>query len=195
MATVLTKARADSLAPRAESRKPISFVRLAWVAPLTVVAAVAVNYAIKLLLIALDPSLASMGQLQMPLLSLTLQGAAAACVVFAIAAALLPRPILWYRILAVVALLASLVPDIALGLGGNAASFGMRLMQPFLSLGMPAPSGAGQAGPPPGAGAVAGGMPATSIEHVLVLVLLHVACFVVCVTMLTTLARRPAPAR
>jgi hypothetical protein len=193
MATVLTKARADSLAPRAESRKPISFIRLAWVVPLTVVAAVAVNYAIKLLLIALDPSLASMGQLQMPLLSLTLQGAAAACVVFAIVAVLLPRPILWYRILAVVALLASLVPDIALGLGGSAASFGMQLMQPFLSLGMPAPSGGGQAGPPPGA--AAGGMPAMSIEHVLVLVLLHVACFVVCVTMLTTLARRPAPAR
>jgi hypothetical protein len=38
-------------------------------------------------------------------------------------------------------------------------------------------------------------MPAMPIEHVLVLVLLHAACFVVCVTLLTTLTRRPAHTR
>jgi hypothetical protein len=192
MATVLTKERADTTAaPRAETRDRVSFARLAWVAPLTVGAALAVCYAIKLLLISLDASLASMGQLQLPMLSLTLQGAVAACVVFAIVAALVPRPIFWYRILAVLALLVSLIPDVALGMGGAAAGFGMRLVQPFLSLGMPAPSG-GQGGPPPGA---SGGMPAMSSEQVLVLMLLHVATFAVCVTLLTTLTRRPARAR
>jgi len=52
----------------------VSFRRLLWVGPLTVVVAVLLNYAIKLAVQAADPSLDRMGQLGPPLLSLTLQG-------------------------------------------------------------------------------------------------------------------------
>jgi hypothetical protein len=170
-----------------------SLKRLLWVGPLTVVAAVAVCLLIKFVVQALDPSLQRMGQLQSPLVSLTLQGAIAAVVVFAIFAALLPRPIFWYRIVATAALLVSLIPDIALGMGGSTAVWGMRLMGPFLSLGGPSGPPPGAGGPPPGgAGAGGGGMPAMSLEQVGVLILLHAATFVVCVVLLTTLSREPA---
>jgi len=193
MATTLT-APPTAAAVRVDRRDRVSFVRLLWVAPLTVVVALAVNYAIKLLVQTLDPSLQRMGQLQTPLVSLTGQGAIYAVLAFVVIVALVPRPIFWYRIVATVALLLSLIPDIALGLGGAAAGFGMRVMQPFLSLGMPAP-GTGAGGPPPGGDpppGAGGGMPAMSVEQVLVLILLHVACYAVCLTMLTTLSRRPA---
>src|SRR5918912_1048271 len=136
----------------APGRDRVSFARLFWVAPLTIVAAVAVNLLIKFVAETLDPSLARMGQLQTPLVSLTLEGAIGAVVAFAIMAAVVPRPILWYRSLTAVALLASIVPDIALGMGGAAAGWGMRLMGPFLSLG-------GASGPPPGAGGPGAGGP------------------------------------
>jgi hypothetical protein len=178
-------------------RDRISFARLVWVAPLTVVTAVAVTQLIKFVAVRLDPSLARMAQLQAPLLSLTLQGAIGAVVVFALVAAVVPRPIFWYRILAAVALLASLVPDVALGLGGATAAWGMRLMGPFLSLGGTSgpPPGAGgppAGGPPPGGGFPAGGLPAMPLEQIAVLMLLHAATFVVCVGLLTTLTRKPA---
>jgi hypothetical protein len=181
---------------RTSRRDRVSFARLLWVAPLTIVVAVAVNLLIKFVAETLDPSLARMGQLQTPLVSLTLEGAIGAVVVFAIMAAVVPRPILWYRILAAVALLASVVPDIALGMGGAAAGWGMRLMGPFLSLGgasgpPPGAGGPGAGGPPPGA-FPGGGPPALSLEQVAVLVILHVATFAVCVGLLTTLTRKPA---
>ena len=180
----------------APGRDRVSFARLFWVAPLTVVAAVAVNLLIKFVAVTLDPSLARMGQLQTPLVSLTLQGAIGAVVVFAIVAAVVPRPIFWYRLLAVLALLVSVVPDIALAMGGATAGWGMRLMGPFLSLGGPSgpPPGAGgppAGGPPPG-GFPGGGLPGMPIEQVAVLILLHVATFAVCVGLLTTLTRKPA---
>src|SRR5213078_686682 len=84
----------------------ISFARLLWAGPLVVILALAVNYAIKLIVQALDPTLARMGQLQTPLVILTLEGSIAAVVVFALMAWLLPRPIFWFRIVGVGALLA-----------------------------------------------------------------------------------------
>jgi len=193
MATTLTAppSAAAARVDRQGRRDRVSFARLLWVAPLTIVVALAVNYGIKLLVQTLDPSLQRMGQLQTPLVSLTGQGAIYAVLAFVAIVAVVPRPIFWYRIVATVALLLSLIPDIALGLGGAAAGFGMRVMQPFLSLGMPAP-GPAAGGSPPAGGPPVGGMPAMSVEQVLVLILLHVACYAVCVTMLTTVSRRPA---
>ncbi|HEX5500928.1 MAG TPA: hypothetical protein VFX03_16950, partial [Thermomicrobiales bacterium] len=52
-----------STAERPEGREEVSFARLLWVGPLTVVVALIVNLAIKAIVIALDPSLARMGQL------------------------------------------------------------------------------------------------------------------------------------
>lgn len=178
---------------RASRRDRVSFARLFWVGPLTVLAALAVNLLIRFVAQSLDPSLARMGQLGTPLISLTLQGAIGAVIVFGIVAAVVPRPVFWYRVLAVIGLLASIVPDIALGMGGATAGWGMRLMGPFLSLG-------GVSGPPPGAGGPpaggpppgGGGLPAMSLEQVALLIILHVATFAVCVGLLTTLTRKPA---
>jgi hypothetical protein len=174
---------------RIDRREGVSFARLLWVAPLTVAVALALNVAIKVALQALFPSLRSMMQLGTPLTILTLEGAVAAVVVFALVALLVPRPIFWYRIVATVALLVSLIPDVALAMGGAPMMTAMRAMGPLLSPGAPAPSGppsaSGGGGPPPGA------MPAMALEHVLVLMLLHVATFAVCVGLLTTLTRKP----
>ena len=65
---------------RTSRRDRVSFARLLWVAPLTIVVAVAVNLLIKFVAVTLDPALARMGQLQAPLVSLTLQGAIGAVV-------------------------------------------------------------------------------------------------------------------
>src|SRR6266540_3117515 len=154
-----------------DRRQGVSFARLLWVAPLTVVAALVVNFLIKLILLALDPSLARMGQLGTPLITLTLEGAIAAVVVFALVAWLIPRPVFWYRILATLALLVSWLPDIALGIGGSATRAGMSVMGPLIGLGSflspgPPPGAAPRpaGGPPPGAG-----IPGAPLEHVLVL--------------------------
>src|SRR5215203_7180020 len=102
----------------AERRDGVSFPRLLWVGPLTVVVALLVNLAIKTLLQALDPSLAEMGQLGRPLVILTLEGAILAVLVFALMVWLVPHPIRWFRLVAVIALLLSLIPDLLLGFGG-----------------------------------------------------------------------------
>ena len=68
----------------AERRDGVSFSRLLWVGPVTVVVALLVNLAIKTLLQALDPSLEEMGQLGRPLVILTLEGAILAVLVFAL---------------------------------------------------------------------------------------------------------------
>jgi hypothetical protein len=163
----------------------ISFARLLWAGPLVVAIAVAVNLAIKTLVQAIDPSLARMGQLQKPLIVLTVEGAVAAVVVFALMAWLVPRPIFWFRIVGVVALIVSLIPDVALAFGGRATIAAMRVVGPLISLDAPGPSG-----PPPGGGPPAGGIPARSLERVLVLMLLHVATAAVCIILLPALARR-----
>jgi hypothetical protein len=172
----------------------VSWPRLLWVAPLTIVVAVGVCLALRSLVQALDPSLARTPQLQEPMLTLALEGAVAAVVVFMLFALLVPRPLFWYRIVGAVALVLSWAPDIGLGLGGTPMRLALRYVSPLTSLPIP---GLSQAGPPAGGpppGAQAGGPPpgffsAMSIEQVLVLMLLHTAVAVVCIVMLTTLTR------
>ena len=103
----------------AERRDGVSWTRLLWVAPLTVVVALLVNLAIKTVLQALNPALAEMGQLGRPMIILTLEGAILAVLVFAVMVWLVPHPIRWFRIVAVIALLISLIPDLLLGFGGD----------------------------------------------------------------------------
>jgi hypothetical protein len=186
----------DAVAAR--PREQVSFKRLLWVAPLTVIVALAVNLALKLLVQAVNPNLARMGQLQQPLITLTLLGSIAAIVVFALVALLTKRPFFWYRLLAAVALVVSWLPDIALGIGGQTAGLAMRFVSPVAMLGSPGPSGpppGGGGGPPGGGGGGPPGGFVTPIEQVLVLMLLHLATAVVCVVLLTTLTRaRPSTA-
>ena len=185
---------AFSAAPSARGER-VSLSRLLWVAPLTVVFALAVNYALKTVLLAFVPALARMGQLREPMIVLTLVGSILAVVVFAAMALAVRRPIFWYRRVALAALAVSVLPDLGLLMGGAYALMGMRAVGPFLSLmslvAAPArpPPGAG-GGPRPG-GPPAGGFPGLALEQVLVLMLLHVATAVVCILMLTTLTRQP----
>src|SRR5215216_6716348 len=119
----------------AERRDGVSFPRLLWVAPLTVVVALVVNLIIKTLLQALDPSLAEMGQLGRPLVILTLEGAILAVLVFALMVWLVPHPIRWYRIVGVIALVISLIPDLLLGFGGDLRRTGSSMVSPFSRFG------------------------------------------------------------
>jgi hypothetical protein len=188
---------AASIAAGARSepvREQVSWTRLLWVAPLTIIVALAVNVAIRFIVQSLNPRLTRMPQLEQPMITLTLIGCVAAVAVFVLTALLMRGPFFWYRVLAIGALLLSWIPDIALGIGGAPAGMAMRVVSPLATLGSPRPGG-----PPPGGGAGGppGGPPGgftTPIEQVLVLMLLHLATAVVCVVMLTTLTRaRPAP--
>ena len=184
---------ADGPAIRVRARqKQVSFGRLLWVAPLTVAVALALNFAIKLVVQTLDPTLSHMGQLQTPLVTLTMEGAVAAIAVFALVALLTARPIFWYRILAGVALVVSLIPDVALAVGGASMMAAMSVVGPLLNLGSFAQAGSSTGGPPAGGPPPGGAMPGSSIEEVLVLMLLHVATAMVCIVLLTTLTRTPA---
>lgn len=183
---------AGAIASVEARRDGVSWTRLLWVGPLTVIVAVIVNLIIKTVAIAIDPSLADMGQLGNSLLILTLEGAILAVIVFALMVWFVPHPTYWYRIVGVIALLISIIPDIMLGLGGDTRRAGSSLVAPFLRVGAlfsPPPSGGPR--PPSGqAGAALAGLPA---ERVLLLVLLHTATAVVCIVLLTTLTREPAP--
>src|SRR3954447_14875693 len=133
MSDVTTTSQAPGIEPhehgaasaRAEStargpRDGISFRRLAWVAPLTVVAALLVNACIRAL-VQTDPSLTRMPQLGTPMMTLTLVGAVVAVLIFVLFALFVPRPIFWYRVLGVAALLVSWIPDLMLAVGGQSA--------------------------------------------------------------------------
>ena len=176
----------------AERRDRVSFTRLLWVAPLTVVVALVVNIVIKTLLQALNPSLTEMGQLGQPMIILTLEGAILAVIVFALMVWLVPHPIRWYRIVGVIALLISLIPDLLLGFGGDLRRTGSAMVSPFTRFGaqfFPAPAGGGgpQGGPSPG-----DVLPGLPWDRVLILMLLQAATAVVCIVLLTTLTREPA---
>src|SRR5918995_1977618 len=108
----------------AERRDGVSWTRLLWVAPLTVIVTLVVNLLIKTLVQALDPSLTEMSQLGRSLIILTLEGAILAVIVFALMVWLVPHPVRWFRIVAVIALLLSLIPDLLLALGGEARRTG-----------------------------------------------------------------------
>ena len=179
----------------AERRDGVSLTRLLWVGPLTVVVALLVNLAIKTLLQAINPSLAEMGQLGQPLIILTLEGAILAVLVFALMVWLVPHPIRWYRIVAVIALLLSLIPDLLLGLGGDLRRTGSAMVSPFSRFGsmvFPAPAGAG---PPRGGPSPGDVLPGLPWDRVLILLLLHTATALVCIVLLTTLTRQPAAPR
>jgi hypothetical protein len=176
----------------AERRDYVSFARLLWVGPLTVVVALVVNLIIKTLALALDPALAEMGQLGRPLLILTAEGAILAVLVFALMAWLVPHPIRWYRLVAVIALLLSLVPDLLLGLGGDARRTGSAMVSPFTRFGSMFWPGAPSGGRPSGGPAPGEVLPGLPWDRVLLLMLLHAATAVVCVVLLTTLTREPA---
>jgi hypothetical protein len=179
----------------AERRDGVSFTRLLWVGPLTVVVALLVNLAIKTFLQAINPSLSEMGQLGQPLIILTLEGAILAVLVFALMAWLVPHPIRWFRIVAVIALLISLIPDLLLGFGGDLRRMGSAMVAPFSRFGaqfFPAPTGGG---PPRGGPSPGDVLPGLPWDRVLILMLLHTATAVVCIVLLTTLTRQPAAPR
>ena len=187
MATLTTPY--DTAAERSDG---VSFSRLLWAGPLTVVVALLVNLAIKTLLQALDPSLAEMGQLGRPMIILTLEGAILAVLVFAVMVWLVPHPIRWFRIVGVIALLVSLIPDLLLGLGGEQRRTGSAMVAPFSRFGsmfFPASSGGG---PPRGGPSPGDVLPGLPWNQVLVLMLLHTATAVVCIVLLTTLTRELA---
>src|SRR5215218_5619835 len=176
----------------AERRDGVSFPRLLWVGPLTVVVALLVNLAIKTLLQALDPSLAEMGQLGRSLIILTLEGAILAVIVFALMVWLVPHPIRWFRIVAVIGWLLSLIPDLLLGLGGDSRRMGTSMVAPFSRFGsmfFPDEQGGGR---PPGGPSPGAALPGLPWNQVLILMLLHTAVAVVCIVLLTTLTRDPA---
>ncbi len=178
----------------AERRNGVSFTRLLWVGPLTVVVALVVNLIIRAIVQAIDPSLAEMGQLGRPMIILTLEGAILAVIVFALMVWLVPHPIRWFRIVAVIALLISLIPDLLLGLGGDARRMGSAMVAPFSRFGamfFPAQQGGGRS---PGGPSPAEALPGLPWDRVLVLMLLHTATAVVCIVLLTTLTRDPAAA-
>ena len=188
-------------APAVERVAPterVSWLRVLWVAPLTLVVALLVCVAIRAAAQTLDPSLSRMGQLGPAMVTLAVEGALAAIVVFVLFALFVPRAIFWYRIVGTFALVLSWAPDIALGLGGTPMRLALRYVAPLTNIGIltetggPRPSGpppgAGTGGPPPG---FFSGMP---IEQVAVLMLLHTAVAVVCIGMLTTLTRTRQPA-
>ena len=163
-----------------------------------VVVSVLVCVGLRLVLQTIDPSLQRMGQLGPPMITLAVEGSIAAVLVFIVFAVVLPRPFFWYRIVGVVALILSWLPDIALGLGGPPMQLALRYVAPLTSLGADLTGerrGPPPGGPPPGAGS--GGPPpgfltAAPIDQVLVLILLHTAVAAVCIIMLTTLTRERA---
>jgi hypothetical protein len=180
----------ETLANQVSHRDGISLTRLLWVAPLTVVISLVVNLIIKFVAIALNPALAEMRPLGRSLVVLTLEGALLAVIVFALLVWLVPRPIRWFRIVAVVALLISLIPDLLLGLGGDARRAGSAMAGPFFRL-------ASLIAPAPTSGRPAGGLtpsealPGLPWDQVLLLIVLHVATAIVCIVFLTTLTREP----
>lgn len=177
----------------AERRDGVSWSRFVWVAPLTVVVALVVNLVIKTVLQAINPAYEEMGQLGRSLIILTVEGAILAVIVFALMVWLVPHPIRWYRIVAVLALLISLIPDLLLGLGGDLRRAGSAMVAPFSRFGaqfFPAPSGGGA--PQGGGPSPTDVLPGLPWDRVLILMLLHVATAVVCIVLLTTLTRDPA---
>ncbi len=178
-----------------DRRDGVSWQRLLWVAPLTVVTALVVNLIVKTIVQALDPSLLEMGQLGRPLIILTLEGAILAVIVFALMVWLVPHPIRRFRIVAVIALLISLIPDLLLGLGGDMRRTGSAMVSPFTRFGArffpAAPSGGRPSG---GSQQAAETLPGLPWDRVLILMLLHTATAVVCIVLLTTLTRDPEAA-
>jgi len=190
----MTSASIASSARSVPAREQIAWPRLIWVAPLTVALALAVNAVIRFVLQSVNPRLARMPQLDQPMITLTIMGCLAAIVVFVVVGLVVrDRPLFWYRVIAIGALLLSWIPDIALAIGGPSAGMAMRFVSPLATFGQPGPGGPPPGGGPPGGGPPGGFSFTMPVEQVLVLMLLHLATAVVCIVCLTTLMRaRPA---
>jgi len=173
---------------RPDTRDGVSFGRLLWVAPLAVAASVAVNWLVALVLKALDPSLNDMFQLGRPTITLTLVCAILAVFAFTVMAWIVPHPIRAYRIVASIALVLSLIPDLLLGFGGDLRHLGSTMMGPLFRLSSLIPSPATASRAPAAAAQV---LPAMPWEQVGILMLLHVTTAVVCIVLLTTLTWEP----
>jgi hypothetical protein len=185
---------------RGAARERVSWRRLTWVAPLTVIAAAAICLGLRGIVQTVNPELAQMPQLGMPMLTLAIDGAVAAVVVFILFALFVPRAIFWFRIVGFAVLAVTWIPDIALGLGGTPMRLAMRYVSPLTSLGAALDQGTRPQGPPPGA--QTGGPPPAFLsglpmQQVMVLMLLHAAVAVVCIGMLTILpiVREKSPSR
>jgi hypothetical protein len=183
---------------RTSAGERVSWSRLVWVAPLTLLVAVGVCYGIRWLVQTLAPSVSRMPMLGPSMVTLAVEGSLAAIVVFVLFAQFVPRPIFWYRIVGGIALVLSWAPDIALALGGTPMRLALRYVAPLASIGIGAPGGGGPptGGPPPGAqtgGPPPGFLSGMSVEQVVVLMLLHTAVALVCVGMLTTLSVQSSP--
>lgn len=179
----------------AERRDGVSWRRLLWVGPLTVIVALLVNLGIAALLRAINPALNEMGQLGRPLVILTAEGAILAVLVFALMAWLVPHPIRPYRIVGAIALLVSLIPDLLLGFGGDLRRAGTAMVSPFTRFGAQFFPTAPGGGPPQGGPAAGDVLPGLPWDRVLVLMLLHAAAAIVCIVLLTTLTRDPVARR
>jgi hypothetical protein len=105
-----------------------SFTRWLWVAPLTVVVALAANFVIRSIAVALDPGLSRSGQLQGVYVGLTLMGSVAAMLILGLLVLTVARPLFWFRIVAIGALLVSWIPDIGLAMGGRLMLTSMQVM-------------------------------------------------------------------
>jgi hypothetical protein len=164
---------------------------LLFVAPLTVLAAALVCLGLREIVQEVNPELARMPQLGEPMLTLAVEGAVAAVLVFVLFTLFVPRAVFWFRIVAVAALLVSWIPDIMLGLGGAPMRLAMRYVGPLTSIGFAGNQGGRPVGPPPGAqtgGPSPAFFSALPLQQVAVLMLLHAAVAVVCIGMLTTLS-------
>jgi hypothetical protein len=117
-----------------QRRERVSFARLLWVAPLTVVAALLVNLGIRALAQAINPSLVSLPSLQTVYLSFTVLGSLAAVVVFTLLAVSTKKPFTIFRVVAVLALLLSWLPDVGLAMGGQAGAMSMQVVGPLMGL-------------------------------------------------------------
>jgi hypothetical protein len=104
-----------SAASASAQEKRVSLRRLLWVGPLTIVAAVVANVIIRLLALALLPISPAFPPLQpaQPIF-FTVIGVLGAAIVFAIVGRFARRPIRLFRIIALIALLISFLPDIGL---------------------------------------------------------------------------------
>lgn len=99
----------------------VSLIRLLWAGPLAVVAAVLANAIVGALarrLLGISPRFLPLAGAQF--IFLTVVGTGAGVIVFAVVSRLSKRPIRLFRLIAVIALLLSLAPDLALLAGGGA---------------------------------------------------------------------------
>jgi hypothetical protein len=142
----------------------VSLIRLLWAGPLAVVAAVLANAivgALALRLLGISPRFLPLAGAQF--IFLTVVGTGAGVIVFAVVSRLSKRPIRLFRLIAIIALLLSFAPDLALLAGGGGGGAGPRAMP----------------------------MEGVNLISVGTLMFMHIVAAVVSVGLMTTLAREP----